>query len=165
MRTILDQGHTWFLESVIKEDELIFVLVEGSKGAQEDLYVGEANIGSAHIIEVNPTKKVIITFQRTVAWQVVDESFTAFDKEEICDDNSYLKVLERSKYLDYVNANHGWYIHMRGAAKHYRIWTENDVIDVIAYAEPSIQDAEDYVKQESNHKGLPKIYHRHTADT
>jgi hypothetical protein len=48
-----------------------------------------------------------------------------------------LQVLSRSKYLDYVRANHGWFEDMRGPAKHYRVWTENEVVDVIACVAPT----------------------------
>jgi hypothetical protein len=44
-----------------------------------------------------------------VAWQVVDESYTSFDDYEKRGDSGTLQSLSRSKYLDYVKANHGWF--------------------------------------------------------
>jgi len=47
----------------------------------------------------------------------------------------YYSVL---KYLDYVCASHGWFEEMRGPGKHYRVWTENEVVDVIACEPPAV---------------------------
>ena len=50
-----------------------------------------------------------VKFQRPVAWQVVDESYTTWDEDEDRDDIGFLQVLSKSKYRDYVDATHGWY--------------------------------------------------------
>lgn len=48
-------------------------------------------------------------------------------------------TLERSRYLDYVKTSHGHNEDIAGPAKHYRVWTEDDVIDVIACEPPVVQ--------------------------
>ena len=127
MKTILDEGQTWFLESLVYEDGLTIRLVEGIKGSSpEELKVGDA------------VKRATIKFGGPVVWQVVDESYTTRDKTELRDTEGYLQVLSKSKYLDYVNENHGWYKDVAGDAAHYRVWTENEVIDVVAHDPPEV---------------------------
>jgi hypothetical protein len=141
MKTILDEGHTWFLDYSIKAKDLKITLIEGKKGKQEVINISGKEIGQGTRVEINKdNKKVLITFKETVSYQIIDESFTSFDKYEIQEnEGNYLKILSRSRYLDYINTNHGLYIHLQGPAKHYRIWTCDDVIDVIAYEEPEIK--------------------------
>jgi len=49
-----------------------------------------------------------------------------------------LQVLTQSRYLDYVRANHGWFEDMRGPGKHYRVWTENEVLTSLACEPPTV---------------------------
>ncbi len=141
MRTILDEARTWFLRGLVYDEVLKIVVIEGSIGTNaEDLKIGDTVLRDVHPIQTTETSKhFLIQFSQFVAWQVLDESFSNFDEYEIRDDDSFLCILERSKYLDYVNANHGWYIDMFGSAKHYRVWTENEVIDVVSCKEPTIE--------------------------
>ena len=140
MQTILDEGHTWFLDSLVYEDGLTIRLVEGVKGEPpKDLEVGDKVIKITYPVEPSDnSKRVTVKFGIPVAWQVVDESYTSFDKTEVRDAKGYLQVLSKSKYLDYVNASHGWYKDVAGDASHYRVWTENEVIDVVANEPPGV---------------------------
>ena len=140
MKTILDEGQTWFLESLVYEDGLTIRLVEGIKGSSpEELKVGDAVIENLFPVEVtDSSKRATIKFGGPVVWQVVDESYTTRDKTELRDTEGYLQVLSKSKYLDYVNENHGWYKDVAGDAAHYRVWTENEVIDVVAHDPPEV---------------------------
>ena len=141
MRTVLDESKTWFLHRLSYEEELRITLIEGKRGNEsQDIQIGDVVIRDAYPIEISPTSKlVLIRFSQYVAWQVVNESFTIFDDYEQRDDTGFLQILEKSKYLDYVNGSHGWYVEVLGKGKHYRIWTENDVIDVITCVEPIIE--------------------------
>lgn len=86
------------------------------------------------------SRLVEVSFEHPISWQLVDESFTARDEYEVHEDKFALQVLTRSRYLDYVRANHGWFEDVgRGLAKHYRIWTENEVIDVVACEAPTVE--------------------------
>lgn len=68
----------------------------------------------------------------------MDESWTTFDEYDERDAFDKLQVLSRSRYLDYVTASHGWYADTVGPAAHYRVWTENEVIDAIAFDPPTL---------------------------
>jgi hypothetical protein len=140
MRTILEEAKTWFLHSLSYKGSLAITLIEGIVGADaEGVAVGNTVIHTRPVSVLPASRLVLIRFPRYIAWQVVDESFTAFDEYEQRDDESFLQILAKSKYFDYVNANHGWYADIIGAGKHYRVWTENEVIDVVACEEPIIE--------------------------
>jgi hypothetical protein len=70
---------------------------------------------------------------------VVNESYTAFDKSEQRDEEMILQTLTRSAYPDYVEANHGWFRDLVGPAMHCRLWTEDEVVDVIAHEPPVVE--------------------------
>jgi len=144
MRTVLDDAKTWFLHAILYQDDLRIILAEGFRSDEpEDLVVGQTNLGPAHSIDIrSDSRKVVVQFPQPVAWQVVDESFTTHDDYESGDDG-FLRILDRSRYLDYVIENHGWFRDTVGPAKHYRLWTENEVMDVVAYDAPEIGDWDD----------------------
>lgn len=79
-----------------------------------------------------------IYFDNYVMYQVRNESFVAFDKDEIrC--GKRLIVFEKSKLLDYVKkviwADENYF----GGHTHYGIYTENQIIDVISQIEPKVK--------------------------
>lgn len=143
MQSILDDGYTWYLRGILNEDDLTIVVVEGSiSDVSEDIIAGDHNLGQGHRIDVSEDgRSVAIRFDHraVVAWQVVNESYTAFDKYEVREGTYKLQTITRSKYLDYVNASHGWYDAIIGPAKHYRIWAEDDVVDVVATQPPIVE--------------------------
>ncbi len=140
MNTILDKGYTWFLASLLYEDGLTIQLVEGvRRESPQDLKIGDFIIENTYPIETTEgSKQATVKFAIPVAWQLVDESYTSWDKTEVCDTKGFLQVLSKSQYLDFVNANHGWYKDVAGEASHYRLWTENEVIDVVSHDPPEI---------------------------
>ena len=141
MRTHLDNAKSWFLEKLDYSDEIGVVVVEVIRGdSPEEFRVGEQVVRDAYPLEPRAgSRKFIVKFFRPVAWQVVDESYTSREGAEVRDDDCFLQVLSNSPYLDYVSKHHGWYVETVGPAKHYRLWTENNVIDVIAHDEPHVE--------------------------
>jgi len=141
MYTILDEGHTWFLDDLSYKDELTITLIEGIlRSEPENIKILNSVIRDAYPIDILPTsRQVLIRFSQFVAWQVVDESFTSFDEYEQRDDKGFIQILARSKYFDYVNTSHGWYPDIIGTGKHYRIWTCDEVIDIVSCTEPIIE--------------------------
>ena len=141
MQSILDQAHTWFLESIHYANELSIRLVEGKRrGEPTSLKVGDSEIGGVYPLESDESsRRVVVYFVNPVAWQTVDESFTAWDESEERDGKAFLQILTKSKYLDYVDRAHGWYKDVLGGACHYRLWTENEVMDVVAPKPPRVE--------------------------
>ena len=144
VRTVLDDSETWFLERLIYTDEIAVVVVEGFRGdTPEDIQVGEHVIRDANPVEPRvDSRRLVVRFSRPIACQVVDESYTSWEQDEVRDDDCFLQVLSSSPYLDYVTKHHGWYTDMVGPGKHYRLWTEDEVIDVIAHDEPVVEPFE-----------------------
>ncbi|RYY04024.1 MAG: hypothetical protein EOO53_03785 [Gammaproteobacteria bacterium] len=140
MNNILNNVHTWFLDKINYEGELELFLVEGKKGKPEQLKILGADLGIASPVNTASDSSLVkITFGNYVTWQCVNESFSAFSEYEVGEKDRFFQVLSTSKYLDYVNETHGWYIHVIGSAKHFRVWTENEVIEVIAFEDPKIE--------------------------
>jgi len=145
MKTLLDDFHTSFLHAIIyAEGELRIIIAEGFRAAEpEDISIGAPVIKSTYaIIDTSEKSRLVeVRFSRPIVWQLVDESFTAADDYEVHEDKFELQVLTQSRYLDYVNANHGWFAHIvaLGPGKHYRVWTENEVIDVVACEVPIVE--------------------------
>lgn len=141
MKTALDEAKSWFVQELRYSGELQIVLAEGIRASKpEDITIGEHVISGTYALEPRDTSRiVVVTFPCIVAWQLVDESFTAFDEYEQRDDDSFLQILFRSHYLDYIRAHHGWFEDRMHTARQYPLWTENEVIDVIAPDAPHVE--------------------------
>ena len=141
MKTVLDEFHASFLHAAIYADgNLRIIVAEGFRAAEpEDFTIGGHVIKDTYALNTSEESRLVeVLFTHPIAWQLVDESFTAFSECEVRDDIFALQVLTQSRYLDYVRANHGWFEDMRGPGKHYRVWTENEVIDVVACEPPKV---------------------------
>lgn len=150
MQSLLD-NKDWYLDSLDYRDALHLVLVEAKAGPKltEESLKNESSealkkvlLGSTPMEVHEDSEYVRIIFKKVVAWQMVDESYTAWDDYEVRDDKNYLQVLSRSRYLDFVNQHHGWYSDIAGPAQHYRIWTQDEVIDVVSHDLPTIKSDE-----------------------
>ncbi len=141
MKTLLDEFQASFLQAAIYADrELRVIVAEGFRAAEpEDIAIAGHVINGTYALDTSDASRLVeVRFAKPIAWQLVDESFTAWSDYEVRDDRSALQVLTRSAYLDYVRANHGWFEDIRGAGKHYRVWTENEVVDIVACEPPSV---------------------------
>lgn len=141
MKTSLDDSaSTWLLEALSYSGELHATVVELFKEANAtSLEVAGQTIDGLYALKPSTSsRKFTITFSKIVAWQVVDESYTTLDKSEQRDGEGFLQLVTGSAYLSYIQANHGWFVDVAGAAQHYRLWTEDEVLDVIAHTPPVI---------------------------
>ena len=149
MKTVLDEFHASFLHAAIyTEGDLRIIVAEGFRAPEpEDITIGGHVIRGTYAIDTSEVSRLVeVRFNRPIAWQLVDESFTAGDEYEVREDRFALQVLTQSRYLDYVRANHGWFEDVgRGPGKHYRVWTENEVIDVVACEAPTVEPYEGHI--------------------
>jgi hypothetical protein len=147
MKSLLDDFYTSFLHATLYADrELRVIVAEGFRAAEpEDITIlGHVLKGSYALNTSAESRLVEVRFTNPVAWQTVKEQFTVRDDYEVRDDNStFLQVLTRSRYLDYVRANHGWFEDIFGPGKLYRICTEDDIVEVVACDPPTVQPATD----------------------
>lgn len=149
MKSLLDEFHASFLHAAIYvEAELRIIVAEGFRAAEpEDITIAGHVIKGTFAIDTSEKSRLVeVRFRRPIAWQLVDESFTAGNEYEVREDKFALQVLTQSRYLDYVHANHGWFEAMgRGPGKHYRVWTENEVVDVVAGQGPTVEPYEGHI--------------------
>ena len=141
VNTLLDDFHTSFLYSVVYADsELRIIVAEGFRASEpEDIAIAGHLIKDTYALDTSPESRIVeVRFSKPIAWQLVDESFTTGQECEVREDNFALQVLTQSRYFDYVRANHGWFEDIRGPGKHYRVWTENEVVDVVACQPPTV---------------------------
>lgn len=93
-------------------------------------------------IEADPEQSFEIIFENYIMYQVRNESFCSYDSEEICS-GKFMIVFEKSKLLDYLmvstdacQLDDGTFY--PGEWKHYGIYTQSHIIDVIALDEPRV---------------------------
>lgn len=143
METILNTADSLLLESANWSDEgLRIELIElfvshipeavqiTNRDAMENL---RAITPSEH------SRKFIIQFESCLTWQMVDESAVCHDTDEVVDSGGFIRIIRNSKYLDYVRQQFGWYEQIIGQTRHFRIWSENRIIDVVSIKEPEIR--------------------------
>lgn len=145
MKTILDNCKTLFLYGLLYNESLQLFVSEGFVlDEKQSIKVGKATIDDLKPIERTANGrqyKVEFDFHDLINFQVINESYTTFDESEVRDTDGFLQVISGSKYLSFVENNHGWYkdvIDHEG--KHYRLWTEDEVIDIISIKEPKIEE-------------------------
>ena len=145
MRTVLDEARMWEVHAIVYRDDFQLILTEMFVGEPNDTRVDPNPVVQEILRQTRPieatdeSRLMVVRFPRTVAWQVVDESYTSWDDYEVRDDKCTIQVITRSKYLDYVHENHGWFRETIGPAKLYRVLTANEVIDVVAYEPPTVE--------------------------
>ncbi|MBL8815568.1 MAG: hypothetical protein JNL58_06030 [Planctomyces sp.] len=134
----------WQVHAIVYRNDLQLILAEMFVGEPDDNIVDPNPVLQMILRETRPievrddSRLMVVRFSRTVSWQVVDESFTSWNDNEECDDESTIQIITRSKYLDYVHENHGWFRETVGLAQLYRVVTANEVIDVVAFEPPTI---------------------------
>ena len=144
MTPLLDEFYTTFLHALVyTEGRLSITVAEGFRAsAPTDVMIGDNVISGSYALGTSPVSRLVeVTFEKPIAWQLVDESWTSRDPYEVCETGGAMAVFSKSRYLDFVEAHHGWFEEIRGSGKHYRVWTENEVIDVVACEAPTITRA------------------------
>ena len=86
--------------------------------------------------------KIVFIFENYLLYQVRNESYCVPDADEIRS-GTYLCTFEQSKLLDYLP--HAIDVHLipdgtdaPASWKHYGIYTQNQIIDIIAPSEPTV---------------------------
>lgn len=93
-------------------------------------------------IEANPEQSFEIIFENYIMYQVRNESFCSYDSDEIRS-GKFMIVFEESKLLDYLmvstdacQLDDGTFY--PGEWRHYGIYTQSHIIDVVALDEPKV---------------------------
>jgi hypothetical protein len=135
---MLDDADTWFFHALVHRDEkLQVIIVEGIKATEpEDLVIGTTNLGPSWRVDITDQSRwVCVSFGRVCAYQAINESLTSADDYEV-HDRGFLRVYERSRYVEFLRANAIMAHPMAEDARHYCVLTEDQIIDVVAVGEP-----------------------------
>ena len=136
----LNNCYTLFFDSITFDGDLRINVIEGRKSkSPESLEICGKELGLVHKLQPeSDSSEFTISFQRPVVWQVIDESYSIYNDEEEFDLKGLFSIISKSRYLEYVNQTHGLYKDCIGPGKLYRVWTEDQVIEVVAVDEPTI---------------------------
>lgn len=143
METLLDTAHSLLLESIQYNDEglkIEFLELFLNSTSENVQITNEVRIDNVHAIEPNEnSRKFIVQFEKILTWQVVDESAYCYDENEILDSDGFLKVIGNSDYMEYIQKQFGWYEEVIGKTQHFRVWSENRIVDIVSTKEPKIR--------------------------
>ena len=147
MNTILDTCKTIFLNKLNYLSELHIEVSEGFiENETQSIQIGFSKIEDLKRIKTNNKSrifKIIFNLDGIINFQVIDESYACLNQNELKDSKGFIQIIKNSKYLEYIDSNHGFYREVLDEkAKHYRIWTEDDIIDVISLKDPKISEIE-----------------------
>lgn len=139
MNTILDTGHNWTLERLEYGDALQIYIVEGIISAKpQQIQIAGVNLGEGYSTDVNETSRhFVIVFQDVIAYQVRNESYTTEEENEVRTQGVLCRY-EHSHYLDYIRSS-TLIDFLRGSSyTHFGLTLQDEIIDVVAEAEPRI---------------------------
>ena len=107
-----------------------------------DIDVGGRTVKGTYAVEANSnSRRFAVRFRGIAAWQSIAEVLTVPDDDEIGDAAGTLRALTKSKYLDFLQANHGWFESLghKGRYVHYELITEWQIVHVVAAEEPIVE--------------------------
>ncbi|VUD46193.1 hypothetical protein TDB9533_00774 [Thalassocella blandensis] len=141
MKSLLDNGHSWVLDRIEYSDVLNIYLQELKCGPIQDADIGGSTIRNVYPLRADESSLVTrVSFSDLLAWQCLNESATTNFPGDVRESSGFLAVLSSSVYLSYVLSNHGWYVEVQErSVRHYRVWSENDILDVVAFDSPVIE--------------------------
>jgi hypothetical protein len=148
MQTILDDSHTWFLESCnqFPGGRLVIRLVEGIKGAERELVtLANATVGPYWPVTVKPTSRVVdITFDNALALFTHNESYDASDPDlQLEPGKAFLREVNASSYSRFCQATTTMFELFPHKPQEFLLWSEDQIFQVIASAPPTVQVSED----------------------
>ena len=142
MQSLLSESNYWFLGNLNDVDALLSLeITEGIVSSSnknikiEDL----GTIEDCNTIEItDQSRRVQIKFSNVLAYQVTDESYWASEYQDGITKN-ILCMHNNSKYLQYIMENSIIKECVDNPVKHYSLTLADDIIDIIATSEPSLE--------------------------
>ncbi len=144
MKSILDEAEWWFLERLDYAGALLVVEVaEGiTSSVPEDVSIDDAGtIRGARPIEVtDQSRRLRIRFSNVLAYQVTGESYAVPASGKIEEIGGQILCRHTgSEYLEHVQQNSLIKHLVDEPVHHYSFNLADDIIEVIATAEPAIE--------------------------
>ncbi len=143
MQTVLESGRTWYLGALLYNGctgELQIDLLEGFRAEEpEDCEVCGVSLGKGYRLSwTESSRRVRVAFAEVCAYQLIDESYTSLDEYEQ-GERHFLSAFTRSRFRDFVCEHHPILPAVKeDEIQHYRLWTEGEVVDVIATKPPEV---------------------------
>jgi hypothetical protein len=144
MKTLLDTGSTWFLESFTQGpySRLVIRLAEGeTSDTPASVSVAEgASIGPAYAVTVARECRVVeIIFSDPLAFFTRREEFDSMDPGfEFEKENAFIRLVTRSSLQDFAREATGVYSTGREGICEYHIWTEDQIFQVFSCEPPEV---------------------------
>lgn len=142
METILDTGHTWFLEACtqLPSGELRIRLAEGIKGKERyPVHIGDQVLGPYFPVTIEPISRAVeVRFPWALALFTCNESFDAKDPYLIVESRTVLQQVSTSSFRKYISTNTTAFELGKEPLTEWFLWTENQVFQVLASGEPEV---------------------------
>ena len=148
MQTILDDSHTWFLESCTQfpGGRLVIRLVEGIKGAErEPVTLANATVGPYWPVTVEPHSRVVdITFENALALFTHNESYDAPDPDlQLEAGKAFLREVNASSYNRFCQTTTTAFELFPHKPQEFLLWSEDQIFQIIASARPTVRLSDD----------------------
>ena len=143
MRTVLDTGDTWFLESFSQGPygSLVIRVSEGRTSSNpQDVNLPGLHLGQAHAVATSHELRVVeITFQDPMAFFTRREEFDSADPAfEFEEPDTYIRVLKQSSLQSFARSSTGVYSTWREGIREYHVWTEDQIFQVFSTEPPTV---------------------------
>jgi hypothetical protein len=143
MRTILDTGSTWFLESFSQGPygSLVIRLAEGSISTDtEILNVAGVELGPARAVKPSQDRRVVeVVFKEALAFFTKTESFDSIDPSlEFEEHQGYIRLVQSSSLQEFARKATGIYNTWVEGICEYHLWTEDQIFQVFSNEPPEV---------------------------
>ena len=142
MQSLLSESNYWFLGNLNYVDALLSLeITEGIvSSSNKNIKIDDlGTIEDCSRIEItDQSRRVKIKFSNVLAYQVTDESYCASEYQDGMTKN-ILCMHNNSKYLQYIMENSIIKECVDNPVKHYSLTLADDIIDIIATSEPSLE--------------------------
>ena len=143
MQTVLDNAHTWFLESCSQYPggRLVIRLVEGIKGTErQPVTLANATVGPYFPVVVQSSSRVVdVIFDNALALFTHNESYDANDSElKLEDGKAFLRQANASSYRQFCQATTNVSELFPHEVCEFLLWSEDQIFQILASAPPIV---------------------------
>ena len=141
MKSELDKAYSWLVDTISYENlgisiTLLEMVKSGSSSTKEE----GAPVEGAHLVYFpGKAQKLKIKFDLVYTFQVVNESCDSGDSSLKLSSDGFLSVVSESDYLNYLREKFSWYEEINGKANLYRLWSENEILEIYSPCSPEIE--------------------------
>lgn len=150
----LNLGRRVFLLRIVDgpDNELVIHIASGMNSNDKGCKVDEnpavqAILENAIKIEPDYSESWVITFEDYLHYSVMNESYVFTDIEPVVKSGKTIQRIEESSFINYVNEHLIYDVsdafYDGRPFQHYRIWSENHIVEVASFYEPVVKKYEE----------------------